>query len=585
MTHIVVNPDDLLDVSHKLDQARADLEDVYDHLGRSVRNLDWEVRRATDIEGGIQDARHHLQTLADDLEQLVHFLREKAEAFREADENSARSLQGKSFTAHNNVTRTPPPPDISKGILGPHKSSWDTIRASGKDSPLPWVKRVMQSATGEAKTTVSNRIPASSTTGNATLSESNDQAQGIRTDNLSNAGTAAVVGGAATGILGGGLMAGVAALGGLGEGMTAPAAGGVVGAAGARQDVPLEVVDRNGRSTIRPVDRQALEAEYAKKRWSDVFAREETLPREIASLEQRESDLIDEKAALQRQIHDYDTQQEALLERRAQLEAERNQLLNKVLPSWPPRPGFDDGAIDAPWRTRADEIEDEIGKIDQQLSMLDQQRQIAATKLADVNHSLAQTRNQLRTARTEYDVIQQRIGRGVPADGPTRKDLITSKNYGLAGCTNYVAKKRDVTDFPNLGNGKPGHPMDAHLWDDQARRAGYEVGTQPVKGSIMVFEKGTLGVDRGAGHVAYVEKVERRGGGFVVQTSEAGTVRQHGHAVRGTHTPPRTETYYFEKNPDGGYTVRRMRHGKPVGDPVRITKPGESISFIYDKRE
>jgi surface antigen len=133
----------------------------------------------------------------------------------------------------------------------------------------------------------------------------------------------------------------------------------------------------------------------------------------------------------------------------------------------------------------------------------------------------------------------------------------------LGGCTNYVAQKRDVSDFPNA-SGQPGHPGDAQYWDNQARQAGYEVGSRPVVGSIMVFEpdhgkpNGIMNVHDTAGHVAYVEKVERIDGGYKVTISQASTKYVDGQFVRGTYINQNTMT-------------------------VTVNDGQQAASFVYDK--
>ena len=300
-------------------------------------------------------------------------------------------------------------------------------------------------------------------------------------------------------------------------------------------------------------------------RWNRLFALEEEIQRILGKLPKMEA-LLKHKQDLERQLED-------LSEEIAKLEREKEHLINKLMPSKSLQWGFDDGWLDMPWRTKADEIEDRI------LQLQSQQEQIRQ-KLDQIRAQIEQ-----RTLlEEELAHIEKRLNKGIEKDGPTASWLITSKKHGLAGCTNYVARKRDVTPFPD-DRGKPGHPGHAYQWDNQAVKAGYEVGIHPVKGSIMVFEQGVLGVNRSAGHVAYVEHVERTDKGFIITTSEADTLRINNQVVRGTHGKPYTRQYYMERLPDGGYRVWRLRHGQKIGNPVEIHKPHRSLSFIYDRPE
>ena len=139
-------------------------------------------------------------------------------------------------------------------------------------------------------------------------------------------------------------------------------------------------------------------------------------------------------------------------------------------------------------------------------------------------------------------LLRQRGGRGSPSPLPT-------------GCTNYVAEKRDVSDFGG------GHPGDASAWDNQARDAGYDVGGRPAKGAIMVLEgqNDVMKVDQTAGHVAYVENIEKVDGGYNVTVSQANAqYDSKGNFVRGTYINPNTKTVFVKDGANG-------------------------VSFIYDK--
>ncbi len=155
-------------------------------------------------------------------------------------------------------------------------------------------------------------------------------------------------------------------------------------------------------------------------------------------------------------------------------------------------------------------------------------------------------------------------GNGIPPytplpNGSTREDVLRN----TAGCTNYVLRKVNMNDMGRWPN--------AHEWNDVATRAGYALGTVPLKGSVMVFEPGVLGAHAQLGHVAYVENVEADGSGLMrVKISEANVAFHNGQVVWGTHTPPTERTINLRRNGDGVVTDER-------GTPV-------AVSFIYGKK-
>jgi hypothetical protein len=118
------------------------------------------------------------------------------------------------------------------------------------------------------------------------------------------------------------------------------------------------------------------------------------------------------------------------------------------------------------------------------------------------------------------------------ADAQAEWDTITGRRV-MAGfrtgqCTDWTARKRpdiiervwvDRTALLNRRPGRSAYEIDwtAEYWDDNARAAGLVVGTRPRRGAIAVFEAGAAGASPRTGHVAYVERVSRKG---VVTISE-----------------------------------------------------------------
>jgi surface antigen len=149
---------------------------------------------------------------------------------------------------------------------------------------------------------------------------------------------------------------------------------------------------------------------------------------------------------------------------------------------------------------------------------------------------------------------------GAPTEGIPSSRTPADKLAILGGCTNYVATKRDVSGF-----WKPGK-MNATYWNENAQAAGFEVGSKPVPGSIMVVEadngvyNGIMDVNDKAGHVLYVESVKETDGGYLVSYSHAGTLyNDAGNYIPGTY--------------------KMLNNSKPVFVPYE----SPAVSFIYDK--
>lgn len=89
---------------------------------------------------------------------------------------------------------------------------------------------------------------------------------------------------------------------------------------------------------------------------------------------------------------------------------------------------------------------------------------------------------------------QRRQMRQMFSDGIPEKAGIN--NFPEGQCTWYVATRRELDVYG-----------DARLWGDKAIEAGYEVGSMPVKGSVMVWQPGVNGANADYGHVSLVERV------------------------------------------------------------------------------
>ncbi len=294
---------------------------------------------------------------------------------------------------------------------------------------------------------------------------------------------------------------------------------------------------------------------YRNMRWSSKFEEQKALSERIAELEaliaegRSADDINKEINQLEQQIAD-------LEDKRSKAKNNADNFLNQVLPDQFP-PQANDGDGNPLWRSRADNYEDEIASYDEKLNELRRQRDVLRQE-----QTIETYNNELAVLQEKQAALQTVMDEGIPADGPTPGDL----RRKLGGCVHYVAEKRDVTDWPNA-EGKPGHPLSAGAWNDQAEKAGYEVGNLPVRGAIIVYEGGydpdgsgpKAPVDS-AGHVGYVENVTRVEGGYQIEYSHANTIyNSDGSWERGAHKMNANATRFI---PDNG-----------VSD----------ISFIYDK--
>jgi surface antigen len=314
-------------------------------------------------------------------------------------------------------------------------------------------------------------------------------------------------------------------------------------------DVPLE--------NYRPRD-------ISKMSWADRFDYADEPPKQIKELEEAQQELNDMIDGCDQEIADIDEQIADLQAQRDALQKEADRLWNKIRPDDDGlRFGRDDGFFDMPWRTEADDLEDQIADLDRRIENLQEQKQGLIEQRQTHQRKLNDINQQLKALRQNQKKLNKLIDRGIPPDGPTKPDSLRNK---LSGCTHYVAEKRDVSAWPDSKN-EPGHPGNACQWDDQARRANYEVGQKPLKGAIVVWEPGakytqehnnyTVSTHATAGHVAIVEAVDR---------SKPDVIRiKIGHANisqgSGTHSEP--------------------LHQWVTLDPAEVSRG--DISFVYDK--
>jgi uncharacterized protein YukE len=92
MVRIKVIPERLEDLAGRMSDTAAQLRDLESRLGYALARLDWQVRQQANIEGQVHAARCQARALAEEAERLVQFLNERAQAFRQVDEEEAQRL-------------------------------------------------------------------------------------------------------------------------------------------------------------------------------------------------------------------------------------------------------------------------------------------------------------------------------------------------------------------------------------------------------------------------------------------------------------------------------------------------------------
>lgn len=89
---ILITPERLVDLSRQFSQAAAELQQLDQRLGRALNALEWQVRQTANIEARVNAARRLAQNCADDAERIARFLNQRAQAFQQADQQSAQGL-------------------------------------------------------------------------------------------------------------------------------------------------------------------------------------------------------------------------------------------------------------------------------------------------------------------------------------------------------------------------------------------------------------------------------------------------------------------------------------------------------------
>lgn len=236
--------------------------------------------------------------------------------------------------------------------------------------------------------------------------------------------------------------------------------------------------------------------DFSKMTWAERFACLEQLGAQIPEFEAEQQRLADLIAADDAAILDLDAQIAALQKKRDELQAEADKFGNKLLPSSPLGWGFDDGIIDAPWRTKSDEYEDQVVELERQIEALQNQRIVLQSQRDQRAREQAAVQQQLQSLRAQQAGLNQMVTQGIALDGPSKWHA-DFPGTTTSNCTKYASLQRNV---PCRGN--------AHQWNEQAVANNYEVGLRPVPGAVMVWEPGVKGGHAEHGHVSVVQRVE-----------------------------------------------------------------------------
>ena len=89
MTRIIVTPELLNNLSLQMTQSANQLRDIEGQLGRTLSELNWNVRQQANIDGQVNSARSQAKQLVEQADSMASYLTDRAEAFKQADSRSS----------------------------------------------------------------------------------------------------------------------------------------------------------------------------------------------------------------------------------------------------------------------------------------------------------------------------------------------------------------------------------------------------------------------------------------------------------------------------------------------------------------
>jgi WXG100 family type VII secretion target len=178
--------------------------------------------------------------------------------------------------------------------------------------------------------------------------------------------------------------------------------------------------------------------DISKMSWADRFDYADELREQIKELGDAQQKLKDKIDKCDQEIADIDEQIARLRAQRDALQEKADDWQNKLKPDddglrW----GFDDGIIDAPWRTESDDMEDQIADLDERIEGLQEERQGLIEQRAGYQQELEEVNQNLRGLResqAELEQVMREEGCSLQACSPTiGGEVKQSQGVHLAG--------------------------------------------------------------------------------------------------------------------------------------------------------
>ena len=149
--------------------------------------------------------------------------------------------------------------------------------------------------------------------------------------------------------------------------------------------------------------------DYSNQSWKDILGSEYALRQQRNSLLDERQAAANALVALQGRPGEIDARLSDLAARKAQLEAALKDWKNGIIPNLPLGLGFDDGLIDAPWRTRADIIEDELARVNAEMDTLNNERNAVQEQIGNHEAIVANLDHQIQQNDADQHAVDERI--------------------------------------------------------------------------------------------------------------------------------------------------------------------------------
>jgi len=238
-----------------------------------------------------------------------------------------------------------------------------------------------------------------------------------------------------------------------------------------------------------------LEAKFVP--FSQILSRQEELKNAISLADSELENLREAIVPMEADLADVAKTKADLQEQLKALQDERDNFWNNILPSEQGlKLGFDDRFLDAPWRTKSDDLEEKIADLERQIEQMTIEEVKLQTDLQKNQDLYDQTTQGRDKIQQNLQNLEKKQINGIRFDGPTK---VNGSPPRLFGCTYYAASKRELDWGPPFGN--------AGDWDNNAGKT-YDIGKTPIQGAIVVFDPESDYGHEKWGHVAVVEAVD-----------------------------------------------------------------------------